>query len=71
MSKVKSYNESALYCHPAKIKEIVMEKWEDTELNAIANARLSDGQELIRINFDLELVGKRERNTVYRMAAKR
>jgi antitoxin StbD len=45
-------NEPAFYCVPAKAFEALMEKLEDLELNAIANARMSDGKPLKRVSLD-------------------
>ena len=43
-------NAPAFYCVPAKAYEALMDKLEDMELNAIANARA--GQPVIKVNFD-------------------
>lgn len=45
-------NEPAFYCVPAKTWEALMEKLEDLELNALANARLSDGQAIVKVALD-------------------
>lgn len=71
MSNKQSHNGVVLYCDPAKVNEILMNKREDTELNAIADARLQDGKTFIPVNLDIKLVGKRERNAVYLAAVKR
>ena len=42
-------NEPAFYCVPAKTWESLMEKLEDLELNALATARLSDGQAIVKV----------------------
>ena len=64
-------NEPVFYCVPAKAYEALMDKLEDMELNAIADVRLQDGKALVEVSFGIESVGKRERNAVYRAAAKR
>ncbi|MGV8934749.1 MAG: hypothetical protein ACOH1I_09005 [Gallionellaceae bacterium] len=46
-----SKNKLSLYCAPAKVQEILMNKFEDMELNAIADARLNDGRPLIEIDL--------------------
>ncbi|MBK6998695.1 MAG: type II toxin-antitoxin system Phd/YefM family antitoxin [Rhodoferax sp.] len=43
-------NEPAFYCVPAKAYEALMDKLEDLELNAIANAR--EGQSVIKVTLD-------------------
>jgi antitoxin StbD len=43
-------NAPAFYCVPAKAYEALMEKLEDMELNAIADAR--EGQPVIRVKLD-------------------
>jgi len=45
-------NEPAFYCVPAKTWEALMEKLEDLELNALATARLSDGQAIVKVALD-------------------
>jgi antitoxin StbD len=45
-------NEPAFYCVPAKAYEVLMDKLEDIELNAIADMRLNDGQQLIKVSLD-------------------
>jgi antitoxin StbD len=45
-------NEPAFYCVPAKAYEELMDLVEDLELGRIADARLGDGQEPVRINVD-------------------
>ncbi len=43
-------NAPAFYCVPAKAYEALMDKLEDVELNAIANARA--GQRVIKVKLD-------------------
>ena len=43
-------NEPAFYCVPAKAFEAMMERLEDIELNAIADAR--KGEKPVRVNLD-------------------
>jgi len=43
-------NAPAFYCVPAKAYEALMDKLEDIELNAIANARA--GQRVIKVKLD-------------------
>lgn len=43
-------NEPAFYCVPAKAYEALMDRLEDLELNAIADARV--GQRVIKVNLD-------------------
>lgn len=43
-------NAPAFYCVPAKAYEALMDKLEDMELNAIANARA--GQRVIKVRLD-------------------
>jgi antitoxin StbD len=43
-------NAPAFYCVPAKTYEALMEKLEDLELNAIADAR--EGQSVIKVTLD-------------------
>lgn len=43
-------NEPVFYCVPAKAYEALMDRLEDLELNAIADARL--GQRVIKVNLD-------------------
>ena len=45
-------NETAFYCVPAKAYEALMDKLEDVELNAIADARLNDGKALVAVTLD-------------------
>ncbi|MCZ8258915.1 MAG: type II toxin-antitoxin system Phd/YefM family antitoxin [Beijerinckiaceae bacterium] len=43
-------NAPAFYCVPAEVFEAMMERLEDTELNAIADAR--KGEAVIRVTLD-------------------
>jgi antitoxin StbD len=43
-------NEPVFYCVPTKAYEALMDKIEDLELNAIANAR--KGQKTVRVSLD-------------------
>lgn len=43
-------NEPAFYCVPAKVFETMMERLEDLELNAIADARKS--QKRVKVSLD-------------------
>ena len=43
-------NEPAFYCVPAKAYEAMLERLEDIELNAIADAR--EGQTIIKVSLD-------------------
>lgn len=43
-------NEPAFYCVPAKAFEAMMDRLEDIELNAIADARV--GEKRVRVNID-------------------
>jgi antitoxin StbD len=45
-------NEPAFYCVPAKAYEALMDKLEDMELNAIADARLHDGKATVKVTLD-------------------
>ena len=45
-------NEPAFYCVPVKAYEALMEKLEDLELNALAEARMSDGKSPVKIRLD-------------------
>jgi len=45
-------NEPVFYCVPANAYEALMDKLEDLELNALADARLVDGQTPIKISLD-------------------
>ncbi|WP_323123784.1 type II toxin-antitoxin system Phd/YefM family antitoxin [Burkholderia alba] len=43
-------NEPAFYCVPVKVFEVMLERLEDTELNAIADARA--GQSVVKVDPD-------------------
>lgn len=45
-------NEPAFYCVPVKAYEALMEKLEDIELNALAEARMSDGKASVKVRLD-------------------
>ncbi|MFM1811932.1 MAG: hypothetical protein RLZZ336_870 [Cyanobacteriota bacterium] len=45
-------NEPAFSCVPAKAYEELMDLVEDLELNRLADARLADGHEPVRISLD-------------------
>jgi antitoxin StbD len=45
-------NEPAFYCIPAKAYEALLERLEDLELNAIADARATDGKEPVKVSLD-------------------
>lgn len=45
-------NEPAFYCVPAKAYEDLMDLIEDLELNRIADTRLADGQDPVRMTMD-------------------
>ena len=45
-----NHNAPAFYCIPAKAYEAMLERLEDLELNAIANAR--EGQAIIGVTLD-------------------
>lgn len=45
-------NEPAFYCVPVKAYEALMEKLEDIELNALAEARMSDGEPHVKVRLD-------------------
>ena len=45
-------NEPAFYCVPAKAYEELMDLVDDLELGRIADARLTDGQEPVRVSLD-------------------
>jgi antitoxin StbD len=66
------HNEPAFYCIPAKAYEALMDKLEDVELAAIVEARKNQPE--IEVDWDdllIVAIGKRERNEVYKTAAKR
>jgi antitoxin StbD len=43
-------NEPAFYCVPVKVYEMLLNKLEDLELNALADARI--GRPVIKVNLD-------------------
>ncbi|MEW6646674.1 MAG: type II toxin-antitoxin system Phd/YefM family antitoxin [Pseudomonadota bacterium] len=45
-------NEPAFYCVPAEAYEALMDRLEDLELNALADARLKDGKEPVKVTLD-------------------
>ena len=45
-------NEPAFYCIPAKAYEALLERLEDLELNDIADARVADGKEPVKVSLD-------------------
>ena len=45
-------NEPAFYCVPAKAYEELMDLVDDLELGRLADARLADGQEPLRVSLD-------------------
>jgi antitoxin StbD len=45
-------NEPAFYCVPAQAYEALMNRLEDLELNALADARLADGQAVVKVALD-------------------
>ncbi len=45
-------NEPAFYCVPAGAWEALMDRLEDLELNALADARLNDGQAIVKVSLD-------------------
>ncbi|MBK5940978.1 type II toxin-antitoxin system Phd/YefM family antitoxin [Lamprobacter modestohalophilus] len=45
-------NEPAFYCVPAQAYEALMNRLEDLELNALADARLADGQAAVKVALD-------------------
>ena len=45
-------NEPTFYCVPAKAYEALMDKLDDVELNALADARLRDDKVPIRVTLD-------------------
>lgn len=45
-------NEPAFYCIPVKAYEALMEKLENIELNALAEARMSDGKTPVKVLLD-------------------
>ncbi len=45
-------NEPAFYCVPAEAYEALMDRLEDLELNTLADARLKDGKEPVKVTLD-------------------
>jgi antitoxin StbD len=45
-------NEPAFYCVPVEAYEALMDKLEDLELNAMAEARMSDGKQPVKVRLD-------------------
>jgi len=45
-------NEPAFYCVPAKAWEALLDRLEDLELNALADARLQDGKAIVKVSLD-------------------
>ena len=45
-------NEPAFYCVPAHAYEVLMDRLEDLELNALADACLKDGQNPLKVSLD-------------------
>lgn len=45
-------NEPAFYCVPAEAYEALMDRLEDLELNALADTRLNDGKEIVKVTLD-------------------
>lgn len=45
-------NEPAFYCVPVAAYEALMDKLEDLELNALAEARMSDGKQPVKVRLD-------------------
>ncbi len=45
-------NEPAFYCVPASAYEALIDRLDDLELNAIADERLHDGQQPIKVSLD-------------------
>lgn len=45
-------NEPAFYCVPAKAWEALLDRLEDIELNALADARLQDGKAIVKVSLD-------------------
>ena len=41
-----------IYCLPARAYEELMDLVDDLELGRLADARLADGQELVRVSLD-------------------
>jgi antitoxin StbD len=49
---VLNHNEPAFYCVPAKAYEALMDLADDLELGRLADVRLADGQEPVRVSLD-------------------
>ena len=49
---VLNHNQVMAYLVPRAAYEALLDRLEDVELNAIANARLNDGQPLIKVSLD-------------------
>jgi Antitoxin of toxin-antitoxin stability system len=49
---VLNHNEPAFYCVPAKAYEELMDLVDDLELDRLADARLADGHEPVRVSLD-------------------
>ena len=45
-------NEPAFYCVPATAYEALLDRLEDLELNALADARIVDGQTPVKVSLD-------------------
>lgn len=45
-------NEPAFYCVPASAYEALIDRLDDLELNAIADERLHDGRQPIKVSLD-------------------
>ena len=45
-------NDTAPYCVPASAWEALMDGLENLELNALADARLNDGQAIVKVSLD-------------------
>lgn len=45
-------NQTVFYCVPPDIYEQLVEMADDQELNAIADARLTDGQESVKVSLN-------------------
>ena len=45
-------NEPAFYCVPVKAYEALMDKLEDIELNALAESRMADGKQPVKVQLD-------------------
>ena len=50
-------NEPAFTCVPAKAYKELMDLVEDLELGRLADTRLADGEEPLRVSFDARLAG--------------